>query len=108
MIMTKRQRNYFTSYINQLNKRAVNLYDVYSKPSTTKKDIWKRITKQFGEKDAQGLTVITHTAFIFTAGFLYKQNEEIYFALYTPSCYETIPLNNLHVKWLKSRGIKWK
>lgn len=106
--MNKRQSYYFEKYLTRISHGSVHLYDIYNKPSATKKSIWKRIFDEYKVTDGQGRTIMSHTVFIFTAGFVYKQGDKIYFALYTPSCYEKILLNESHIAQLKAVGIKWK
>lgn len=85
---TSRVKAYYQDYM-----RAVNYYghrtvsDCYKSPSWAKLRAEKEIVDEICNKGGYAYSVISYNTSIFTCGYLFKRNGELWFAVHTPSYY---------------------
>ena len=85
---TSRVKEYYQSYM-----RAVNYYghrkvsDCYNNPSWAKIRAEREIVEEYINRDGYGYSVISYNTSIFTRGYLFKRNGELWFAVHTPNYY---------------------
>ena len=85
---TSRVKAYYQDYM-----RAVNYYghrrlsDCYKNPSWAKVSAEREIAKEMYNKDGYGYSVISYNTSIFTCGYLFNRDGELWFAVHTPSYY---------------------
>lgn len=85
---TSRVKAYYQDYI-----RAVNRYgyrctcDCYKNPSFAKVIAEKTIINEMYSRDGYGYSVISYNTSIFTCGYLFNRDSELWFAVHTPSYY---------------------
>ena len=85
---TSRVKEYYQYYM-----RAVNYYghrhinDCYKKPSCAKMSAEKTIANEIYCRDGYGYSVITYNTNMFTCGYLFNRDGELWFAVHTPSHY---------------------
>lgn len=84
---TSQVKSYYESYM-----RAVNYYgyrkvsDCYKNPSCAKMRAERAIADEIYSKDGYGYSVITYSINMFTCGYLFRKDDELWFAVHTP-CY---------------------
>ena len=85
---TSRVKEYYQYY-----RRAVNYYghrrisDCYKNPSCAKISAERAIIDEMRRKAGYGYSVITYNTSIFTCGYLFKRDGELWFVVHTPSNY---------------------
>ena len=85
---TSRVKAYYQSYM-----RAVNYYghrkvsDCYKKPSCAKMGAERAIADEIYSKGGYGYSVITYSINMFTCGYLFRKDGELWFAVHTPKYY---------------------
>ena len=88
---TSRVKEYYQHYM-----RAVNYYghryisDCYKNPSCAKIRAEREIVEECINKGGYAYSVITHNTSIFTCGYLFRKDGELWFAVHTPTNYEEI------------------
>ena len=85
---TSRVKAYYQDYM-----RAVNYYghrkvsDCYNNPSWAKISAERAIIYEMCIKDGYGYSVISYNTSIFTCGYLFRKDGELWFAVHTPTNY---------------------
>lgn len=85
---TSRVKEYYQSYM-----RAVNYYghrkviDCYKNPSCAKMRAEREIGKECASKGGYGYSVISYNTSIFTCGYLFNRDGDLWFAVHTPYYY---------------------
>lgn len=85
---TSRVKAYYQDYM-----RAVNYYghrkvsDCYNKPSWAKIRAEREIVEECINKGGYAYSVISYNTSIFTCGYLFRKDGELWFAVHTPSYY---------------------
>lgn len=72
--VTQKEIKWVTDYVFYLNTCGIRgLFDVYDRPSETKKQIWQQI-KNNTPGYVNGLTIMGYNTSQFTCGYIYKYN----------------------------------
>jgi hypothetical protein len=85
---TSRVKAYYQYYM-----RAVNYYghrrliDCYKNPSWAKVRAERVIADEMHSKDGYGYSVICYNSTVFTCGYLFNKDGELWFAVHTPTYY---------------------
>ena len=81
-------REYWERYVFNVGCHGVrHLNDVYKKWSAAKQESWDKIAKECTDRNGFKLSVITHNAQYFTAGYMYKDGNKLMFCIHTPTGY---------------------
>lgn len=100
-------RAYFDRYTYNIGFRGTQSIDqAYGRYSSKKASLWAQI-KDFCTKDnGHYLTVISHNGWYFTAGYLFKKDNDIYFRCFIPTDWHGImKLSYNDMFELKRQGI---
>lgn len=65
---------------------ARTIHDVYGRPSSTKVSIWNDIVKSCEADSGFKCSVITYNCHFFTAGYMFKKDDKLFFKGITKSC----------------------
>lgn len=104
--MNKQVQSYFNKYIEKISSIGCqSLYDAYEVPSSAKKEAWDKILSCKAEYDGCNLSIIRKGVQYFTAGFLYKSDNNWCFMLYTPSDTIAAGLSDEQVALCKREGL---
>jgi len=87
--MTERERLY-NAYIDS---HKYDLNDCYERCSEAKKKAFENCRKMCYEDDGYGLKIISHNGFMFTAGYLYKKDNDIWLCYITKTKTKRILVN---------------
>ena len=81
-------REYWERYVFNVGCHGVrHLNDVYKKWSAAKQESWDKIAKECTDRNGFKLSVITHNAQYFTAGYMYKDGDKLMFCFHAPTGY---------------------
>lgn len=85
---TSRVKAYYQDYMRAVEKYGCRtLNDCYKNPSCAKESAERAIIKECCDKDGYGYSVISYNTSIFTCGYLFNRDGEVWFAVHTPSYY---------------------
>lgn len=85
---TSQVKSYYERYQYAVNKYGYrHLSDCYKNPSGLKVSAERMIAREIYSKDGYGYSVIVYNTNIFTCGYLFKRDGELWFAVHTPSYY---------------------
>lgn len=85
---TSRVKKYYQGYIWAVNKYGYrSIYDCYKKPSRAKIRAERVIANEIDSRDGYGYSVISYNTSIFTCGYLFNRDDELWFAVHMPSYY---------------------
>lgn len=85
---TSQVKSYYERYQYAVNKHGYrHLYDCYNRPSGAKESAERAIIKECCDKDGYGYSVISYNTNMFTCGYLFNRDGELWFAVHTPSYY---------------------
>ena len=85
---TSQVKSYYESYRYAVNKYGYrSIYDCYKNPSCAKMRAERAIANEIYSKDGYGYSVISYNTSIFTCGYLFNRDDELWFAVHTPSYY---------------------
>ena len=85
---TSQVKSYYERYKYAVTKYGYRyLFDCYNNPSWAKIRAEREIIEECINKDGYGYSVISYNASIFTCGYLFKRDNELWFAVHTPSYY---------------------
>ena len=85
---TSRVKAYYQDYMRAVNKYGYRyLCDCYNRPSCAKMSAERAIIDEMCSKDGYGYSVISYNTTMFTCGYLFNRNDELWFAVHTPSYY---------------------
>ena len=88
---TSRVKAYYQEYMRVVNKYGYrHLSYCYNNPSCAKMSAERAIVDQMCSKDGYGYSVISYNTSIFTCGYLFSKDDELWFAVHTPSYYGEI------------------
>ena len=88
---TSRVKAYYQDYMWAVNKYGYRyLCDCYKNPSGAKMSAERAIENEIYSKDGYGYSVISYNTSIFTCGYLFRKDDELWFAVHTPSYYGEI------------------
>ena len=83
---TYKVREYWDRYVFNVGLDGVrHLTDCYCTFSDTKKQIFQDISKICADKNGFKLSIITHNQKYFTVGFMFKNNDKLFFQVFIPS-----------------------
>ena len=85
---TSRVKAYYQDYMWAVNKYGYrHLCDCYKNPSWAKVKAESAIIKECYNYDGYGYSVISYNTSMFTCGYLFKMDGELWFAVHTPRDY---------------------
>ena len=85
---TSRVKAYYQDYMWAVNKYGYRyLSDCYKNPSWAKIKAERDIVKECYNKGGYAYSVISYNTSIFTCGYLFNRDGEVWFAVHTPSYY---------------------
>ena len=85
---TSRVKAYYQDYMWAVNKYGYrHLIDCYKNPSCAKMRAERAIVAEIYSKDGYGYSVISYNTSIFTCGYLFDRDGEVWFAVHTPNYY---------------------
>ena len=85
---TSRVKEYYQSYLSAINYygyREVN--DCYKNPSRAKAEAERAIIFWMHIRGGYGYSVISYNTNMFTCGYLFKRDGELWFVVHTPKFY---------------------
>ena len=83
---TSQVKSYYERYKYAVSKHDYRgIFDCYNNPSWAKIKAERDIVKECYIRDGYGYSVITYNTSIFTCGYLFKRNGELWFAVHTPT-----------------------
>ena len=83
---TSQVKSYYERYKYAVSKHGYrHLYDCYKNPSGAKVSAERAIVNEIYSKDGYGYSVISYNTSIFTCGYLFDRDGELWFAVHTPS-----------------------
>ena len=85
---TSQVKSYYERYmcaVKYYGNRHIS--DCYKKPSCAKMDAEIAIENEIYSKGGYGYSVITYNTNMFTCGYLFMRDGELWFAVHTPSYY---------------------
>lgn len=81
-------KSYYERYMWAVNDYGYrSIYDCYKNPSWAKVRADKEIVNEIYSRDGYGYSVISYNTNIFTCGYLFRKDGELWFAVHTPSNY---------------------
>lgn len=85
---TSRVKAYYQDYMRAVSKHGYrSIFDCYKNPSLAKVIADKSIVNEIYSKGGYGYSVISYNTNMFTCGYLFKRDGELWFAVHTPSYY---------------------
>ena len=79
---------YYQDYMHAVSNHGYRyLFDCYQNPSWAKIKAEIDIVKECYSKDGYGYSVISYNTSIFTCGYLFNRDGELWFAVHTPNYY---------------------
>lgn len=85
---TSRVKTYYQDYMRAVNKYGYRyLFDCYKNPSGAKESAERAIIYECCNKGGYGYSVISYNTNMFTCGYLFKRNGELWFTVHTPTNY---------------------
>ena len=79
---------YYERYMRAVNKYGYrHLSDCYKNPSGAKIRAEREIVNEIYSKGGYAYSVISYNTSIFTCGYLFKRNGELWFVVHTPRYY---------------------
>ena len=88
---TSRVKAYYKDYMRAVYKYGYrSIYDCYKNPSINKFKAELSILDECIHKDGYGYSVISYNTTMFTCGYLFNRDGELWFAVHTPSYYGEI------------------
>ena len=85
---TSRVKAYYQDYIRAVSNHGYRvLCDCYKNPSGVKIIAENAIAKEIYSKGGYGYSVISYNTNIFTCGYLFNRDGELWFAVHTPNYY---------------------
>ena len=85
---TSQVKHYYVRYRNEVNYYGYrSIFDCYKNPSCAKMSAERAIIDEMCSKDGYGYSVISYNAQMFTCGYLFKKDGELWFAVETPMYY---------------------
>ena len=85
---TSQVKAYYERYMHAVSKHGYRgIFDCYKNPSCAKMRAERAIADEIYSKDGYGYSVISYNTSIFTCGYLFRKDGELWFAVHTPSYY---------------------
>lgn len=85
---TSQVKAYYERYMRVVSKYGYrDISDCYKNPSCAKMRAERVIVDGMHSRDGYGYSVIGYNTSIFTCGYLFKRDGELWFAVHTPSYY---------------------
>ena len=85
---TSQVKSYYERYMYAVNKYGYrNIFDCYNKPSWAKIRAEREIVEECINKGGYAYSVISYNTSIFTCGYLFRKDGELWFVVHTPSDY---------------------
>ena len=85
---TSQVKSYYERYKYAVNKYGYrHLSDCYKNPSWAKVRAEEAIFNEIYSKGGYGYSVISYNTNMFTCGYLFNKDDELWFAVHTPSYY---------------------
>ena len=85
---TSQVKSYYERYMYAVNKYGYRyLNDCYKNPSGAKMSAERAIANDIHSKDGYGYSIISYNAQMFTCGYLFRKDGELWFAVETPMYY---------------------
>ena len=85
---TSQVKSYYEHYMYAVNRYGYrSIYDCYKNPSWAKASVERDIAKEIYNRDGHGYSVISYNTTMFTCGYLFNRDGELWFAVHTPSYY---------------------
>ena len=84
---TSQVKSYYERYMHAVNNHGYRgIFDCYQNPSWAKIKAERDIVKECYNKDGYGYSVISYNTTMFTCGYLFNRDGELWFAVHT-HCY---------------------
>lgn len=85
---TSRVKGYYQDYMRAVNRYGYRrICDCYKKPSRAKVYAEEAIDNELYSRDGYGYSVISYNTNMFTCGYLFNRDGQLWFAVHTPSHY---------------------
>ena len=85
---TSQVKAYYERYMYAVSNHGYRgIFDCYQNPSWAKIKAERDIVKECYNKDGYGYSVISYNTSIFTCGYLFNRDGELWFAVHTPGYY---------------------
>lgn len=85
---TSQVKAYYESYRRAVSKHGYRgIFDCYNNPSWAKIKAERDIVTECYKKGGYAYSVISYNTSIFTCGYLFNRDGELWFAVHTPSYY---------------------
>ena len=85
---TSQVKSYYERYMYAVNKYGYRcICDCYKNPSGAKMSAERAIVNEIYSKGGYGYSVISYNTTMFTCGYLFKRDDELWFAVHTPEYY---------------------
>ena len=85
---TSRVKAYYQNYMYAVSKHGYRrIFDCYANPSRAKESAELAIIKECCDRDGHGYSVISYNTTMFTCGYLFNRDGELWFAVHTPNYY---------------------
>ena len=85
---TSRVKAYFRDYMWAVNEYGYrHLCDCYKNPSCAKMRAERAIINEIYSRDGYGYSVISYNTNMFTCGYMFRKDDELWFAVHTPRYY---------------------
>lgn len=85
---TSQVKSYYERYNDAVSRYGYRrICDCYKSPSWAKMSAEREIAKEMHNKDGYGYSVISYNTNIFTCGYLFNRDGELWFSVHTPSYY---------------------
>lgn len=85
---TSQVKAYYERYMYAVNKYGCRcICDCYKNPSFAKMRAERKIDDEMYNKCGYAYSVISYNTSIFTCGYLFRKDGEVWFAVHTPSYY---------------------
>ena len=81
-------KSYYERYMYAVNKYSYRcICDCYKNPSGAKISAERAIIDEMRSKDGYGYSIISYNTTMFTCGYLFRKDNEVWFAVHTPKYY---------------------
>ena len=85
---TSQVKSYYVRYRYEVNYYGYrSIFECYKNPSCAKMSAERAVIDEMCSKDGYGYSVISYNTNMFTCGYLFNRDGELWFAVHTPSYY---------------------
>lgn len=82
---TRNTKELRAQYQKYLLSNIVTLHDAYNKYSNKKELAYNDCINLMNSLNGENFTIISYNAWMFTCGFIYKNNDKLYFVYISPT-----------------------